>query len=52
MADSEKENNHYKGFSFLIMVITLLAMGPTLFIRIVLYLFGFGPRGPVAGKYL
>jgi ABC-type tungstate transport system substrate-binding protein len=52
MADSEEENNHYNGFTFLIMVITLLAMSPTLFIKLVLYLLGFGPQGPVAGKYL
>jgi hypothetical protein len=52
MADSEEENNHYNGFTFLIMVITLLTIGPTLLIKLVLYLLGFGPVGPVAGKRL
>lgn len=56
MADSEKENNHYNGFTFLIMVITLLTIGPTLLIKLILklilYLLGFGHLGPVTGKHL
>lgn len=52
MADSEEENNHYNGFTTLAMVVTLLAIGPSLLIKLILYLLGFGPLGPVAGKDL
>jgi hypothetical protein len=52
MADSEEENKHYNDFTLLAMVITLLAVGPTLLIKLILYLLGFGPLGPVAGKDL
>jgi hypothetical protein len=52
MADSEKENNHYSNFTFLAMVITLLAIGLTPLIKPILYLLDFGHLGPVAGKHL
>jgi hypothetical protein len=49
MADTYEENNHYNGFTFLIMVAALLAAGPTLLIKLILFLLGFGP---VPGKHL
>lgn len=52
MADTNEENNHYNGFTFLIMVSALLAAGPALLIKLILYLLGFGPLGPVPGKHL
>jgi hypothetical protein len=55
MADTNVEDNHYNSFNFLTflyMVIALLAIGPALLIKLILYLLGFGHLGPVAGKYL
>jgi hypothetical protein len=55
MADTNVEDNHYNSFPFLTllyMVIALLAIGPALLIKLILYLLVFGHLGPVAGKYL
>jgi hypothetical protein len=50
MTDLKEENNHQNSYMFLTMIITLLAIAPTLLIKIILYLPDFGHLGPVAGK--